>query len=152
MAALGAIGVARPAVFSRTLNVWAATNALPSGYVARQAAVSRTLDVWAATNALPSGYVARPMDFMERMAWWGAPPYISAPRTGTLSGISSKPNARVMLYSRQSGQPIAFIFAAADGSYAFTALDQSDTAGYFAVALDPLAVDNALVADLLTPV
>ena len=127
MAALGAIGVARKTCFARPL------------------------DVWAASNALPSGYVSRKIVHAERLAWWGAPPYISTPRTGTLSGTCSKSNARVMLYSRQGGQPIAFTFAAADGSYAFTGLDQSDTAGYFAVALDPAATDNALVADLLTP-
>ena len=120
--------------------------------VARLGAVNRTLDVWAASNALPSGCVARKTVHIEPLIWWGAPPYISTPRTGTLSGVSSKPSARVMLYSRQSGQPIAFTFAAADGSYAFTALDQSDAAGYFAVALDPAATVNALVADLLTPV
>ena len=119
--------------------------------VARLGAVNRTLDVWAAAHALPSGYVARPAAHLERLAVWGAPPYLATPRTGTLSGICSKPGARVMLYSRQSGQPIAFTFAAADGGYAFTGLDQSDAAGYFAVALDPVAVDNALVADLLTP-
>ena len=128
MAALGAIGVARPAYFARALDVWAASNALPSGYVTRKAV------------------------HIEPLAWWGAPPYISTPRTGTLSGVSSTPNARVMLYLRQSGQIIASTFAAADGSYAFTGLDPSDTAGYFAVALDPAATVNALVADLLTPV
>ena len=127
MAALGAIGVARPTYFARPLDVWAASNALPSGCVARKTA------------------------HIEPLVWWGAPPYITIPRTGTLSGVSSKPNARVMLYLRQSSQPIAFTFAAADGSYAFTGLDPSDAAGYFAVALDPAATDNALVADLLTP-
>ena len=127
MAALGAIGVARNTSFARLL------------------------DVWAASNALPSGRTARCTAFKRCVAWWAAPPYITAPVTGTLSGVSSKPSARVMLYSRQSGQPVAFTFAEADGSYAFTGLDPSDTAGYFAVALDPAATVNALVADLLTP-
>ena len=95
--------------------------------------------------------VARKTVYSEPLVWWGAPPYLAIPRTGTLSGICSKPNVRIMLYSRQSGQPIAFTFSAADGSYAFTGLDPSDTAGYFAVALDPAATVNALVADLLTP-
>lgn len=128
MAALGAIGVARQTCFARPLDVWAAANAQPSGFMMRRTA------------------------FERKVAWWSAPPYLATPVTGMLSGTCSKPNARIMLYSRQSGLPIAFTFAAADGGYAFTGLDQSDAAGYFAVALDPAAADNALVYDLLTPV
>ena len=127
MAALGAIGVARQTCFARPLDVWAAANAQPSGYTMRRTA------------------------FERRVAWWAAPPYLATPVTGMLSGACSKPNARIMLYSRQSGMPIAFTFAAADGGYAFAGLNQADAAGYFAVALDPDDTNDAVAHDRLTP-
>lgn len=131
MADLGAIGVHRRIVFSKALDVWAATNAV--AIKCPRVGGSRT----------------------QVLTWWAYNFHPNGSRTATLSGLARKSgvlvaDALVRLYYRPVGTLIAVTRTAGDGTFEFGGLDATDTANYYAVAFDPAATENALVLDRLT--
>lgn len=83
----------------------------------------------------------------------------SAPNNGSLSGTVGElgpglSRCFVRCYYRPTGQLIKTVLTAADGTFNVDGLDPTDTAGYFAVAFDPVGGTqyNALIFDRLTPV
>lgn len=137
MADLGSIGLFRRAGQKRTLNVWAATNAMAAPKKANLRNLRRKQDTWR----------------------YGGREAIYRPNAGIIGGTVIEnslpvPYALVRVYYRVTGALVAGTRADANGVFLVDGLDPVDLNNYYAVALDPDGgvLYNALIFDRLTPV
>lgn len=125
------------------------------------AKVQKTSAWWAAVGGLPGGSIVAKVALLAKRI----PLYLGASqqtisydctgqRSGSVKiGTTPIPNAKVVLFHRQSFSPVAITPADANGNFTFSDLYR-EPGGYFALAFYPdgEVAHNALVFDSITPI